>query len=79
MTEYESDPQRRPAPTDAEPSHPTAELPRVERAQSDSPSTDAAPDATAVSAAPGADDLRTPEPARVPDGPLAGDAPRTSE
>ncbi|MFG3707401.1 trypsin-like peptidase domain-containing protein [Micromonospora sp. NPDC047670] len=37
MTEYESDPQRRPAATDAEPSHPTAELPRVEHAQSDSP------------------------------------------
>ncbi|SIN18208.1 trypsin-like peptidase domain-containing protein [Micromonospora cremea] len=39
MTEFESDPQRRPAPTDAEPSHPTAELPRDERAQSDSPTT----------------------------------------
>ncbi|PZG18190.1 peptidase S1 [Micromonospora craterilacus] len=35
MTEYESDP-RRPAPTDAEPSHP--ELSRAERAQSDSSS-----------------------------------------
>ncbi|AEB47055.1 MULTISPECIES: trypsin-like peptidase domain-containing protein [Micromonospora] len=34
MTEYESDP-RRPAPTDAEPSHP--ELPRAEYARSDSP------------------------------------------
>ncbi|MFC4021654.1 trypsin-like peptidase domain-containing protein [Micromonospora sp. GCM10011542] len=41
MNEYESDPQRRPAPTDAEPSHPTAELPRDERAQSDSPTTPA--------------------------------------
>ncbi|MEU5912520.1 trypsin-like peptidase domain-containing protein [Micromonospora sp. NPDC047527] len=39
MTEFESDPQRRPAPTDAEPSHPTAELPRDVRAQSDSPTT----------------------------------------
>ncbi|KAB1933011.1 PDZ domain-containing protein [Micromonospora sp. ALFpr18c] len=39
MTEFESDPQRRPAPTDAEPSHPTAELPRDERGQSDSPTT----------------------------------------
>ncbi|WP_433354496.1 trypsin-like peptidase domain-containing protein [Micromonospora saelicesensis] len=39
MTEFESDPQRRPAPTDAEPSHPTAELPRDERVQSDSPTT----------------------------------------
>ncbi|MEU6075503.1 trypsin-like peptidase domain-containing protein [Micromonospora sp. NPDC047074] len=36
MTEYESDPQRRPAHPDAEPSHPTAELPRAERVQSDS-------------------------------------------
>ncbi|MGW3606081.1 trypsin-like peptidase domain-containing protein [Micromonospora sp. NPDC005161] len=36
MTEFESDPQRRPAPTDADP---TAELPRDERAQSDSPTT----------------------------------------
>ncbi|PWU46451.1 peptidase S1, partial [Micromonospora sp. S4605] len=43
MTEYESDPQRRPAPTDAEPSHPTAELPHVERAQSDSPTIEAGP------------------------------------
>ncbi|MFC4147091.1 trypsin-like peptidase domain-containing protein [Micromonospora mangrovi] len=34
MTEYETDPQRRPAPTDAEPSQPTAELSRVEDAQS---------------------------------------------
>ncbi|MET8264236.1 trypsin-like peptidase domain-containing protein [Micromonospora arida] len=39
MTEFESDPQRRPAPTDAEPSHPTAELPRDEHVQSDSPTT----------------------------------------
>ncbi|TCB97704.1 PDZ domain-containing protein [Micromonospora zingiberis] len=38
MTEYESDP-RRPAPTDAEPSHP--ELPRAEYARSDSPSSPA--------------------------------------
>ena len=35
MTEYETDPQRSPAPADAEPSHPTAELSRVERGQSD--------------------------------------------
>ncbi|WP_410811729.1 trypsin-like peptidase domain-containing protein [Micromonospora sp. 067-2] len=39
MTEFESDPQRQPAATDAEPSHPTAELPRDERVQSDSPTT----------------------------------------
>ncbi|WP_433387404.1 trypsin-like peptidase domain-containing protein [Micromonospora sp. KLBMP9576] len=36
MTEHESDPQRRPAHPDAEPSYPPAELPRAERAQSDS-------------------------------------------
>jgi putative serine protease PepD len=52
MSEYETDPQRRPAPTDAEPSHPTAELPRVERGQSDSvagtPAGEAAPTADTV-------------------------------
>ncbi|TDC59500.1 peptidase S1, partial [Micromonospora sp. KC207] len=37
MTEYETDPQRRPAPSDAEPSHPTAELSRAETGLSDSP------------------------------------------
>ncbi|WP_428963744.1 S1C family serine protease [Micromonospora fluostatini] len=35
MTEYESDPQRRPAPADAEPSPRTAELPRVDHGHSD--------------------------------------------
>ncbi|MEV5767524.1 trypsin-like peptidase domain-containing protein [Micromonospora sp. NPDC052213] len=89
MTEYESDPQRRPAATDAEPSHPTAELPRVARAQSDSrpdpaptaPGDTAAP-ASAASAAPasaapeatGGDAFRTAEPGRPTDGPVAGDA-----
>ncbi|OON29458.1 hypothetical protein BSA16_21480, partial [Micromonospora sp. Rc5] len=42
MTEYETDPQRRPAPSDAEPSHPTAELSRVETGQSDSPAVEPA-------------------------------------
>ncbi|MEU4568097.1 trypsin-like peptidase domain-containing protein [Micromonospora sp. NPDC023956] len=42
MTEYETDPQRRPA--DVEPVHPTAELPRAEHAQSPY-----APDAAVVS------------------------------
>ncbi|MET8279393.1 trypsin-like peptidase domain-containing protein [Micromonospora sp. NPDC005174] len=51
MTEFESDPQRRPAPTDAEPSHPTAELPRDERAQSDSPTTPVPADAATPTAA----------------------------
>lgn len=36
MTEHETDPQRTPAPADAEPSHPTAELPRTGNGQSDS-------------------------------------------
>ncbi|MEV4842928.1 trypsin-like peptidase domain-containing protein [Micromonospora matsumotoense] len=35
MTEFETDPQRRPAATDAEPSHPSAEPSRVERGESD--------------------------------------------
>ncbi|MEW2375341.1 trypsin-like peptidase domain-containing protein [Micromonospora sp. NPDC047812] len=53
MTEHESDPQRRPAHTDAEPSLPTAELPRAERAQSDSaPAGDSAP-TVGFSTAPG--------------------------
>ncbi|MGN9812230.1 trypsin-like peptidase domain-containing protein [Micromonospora sp. BQ11] len=72
MTEYESDPQRRPAPSDAEPSHPTAELPRVERAQSDSgpaaPGTGPAADGGTTDAA------RTVEVQAVDDG-----FPRTSE
>ncbi|MEH1168594.1 trypsin-like peptidase domain-containing protein [Micromonospora sp. CPCC 205539] len=46
MTEFESDPQRRPAATDAEPSQPTAELPRDERVQSDSPTTPIQPVST---------------------------------
>ncbi|MCW3844465.1 trypsin-like peptidase domain-containing protein [Micromonospora yasonensis] len=36
MTDHETDPQRTPAPADAEPSHPTAELPRTADGQSDS-------------------------------------------
>ncbi|MET8910692.1 trypsin-like peptidase domain-containing protein [Micromonospora sp. NPDC004551] len=35
MTDHDTDPQRSPAPADAEPSHPTAELPRAESGQSD--------------------------------------------
>ncbi|MFR9778368.1 S1C family serine protease [Micromonospora sp. MS34] len=36
MTDHETDPQRTPAPADAEPSHPNAELPRTGDGQSDS-------------------------------------------
>ncbi|MEU8315453.1 MULTISPECIES: trypsin-like peptidase domain-containing protein [unclassified Micromonospora] len=43
MTDHETDPQRSPAPADAEPSHHTAELPRVESGTSDSSSTTPAP------------------------------------
>ncbi|GAA2702996.1 trypsin-like peptidase domain-containing protein [Micromonospora olivasterospora] len=50
MTENETDPQRRPAPTDAEPAQPTAELPRVGRGPSDSPAVE--PAAPAVQTAP---------------------------
>ncbi|MFI1193366.1 trypsin-like peptidase domain-containing protein [Micromonospora sp. NPDC020750] len=50
MTEYETDPQRRPAPSDAEPSYPTAELSRREPGQSDSPAVQ--PYAPAVPTAP---------------------------
>ncbi|MEH1100243.1 trypsin-like peptidase domain-containing protein [Micromonospora sp. CPCC 205561] len=89
MTEHESDPQRRPAPTDAEPSHPTAELPRVERAQSDSapfpggvpaattgPAADPTVRVTAVTAgsAPAGDEApRTPQQGPAVGGPPAGD------
>ncbi|MFI7520800.1 S1C family serine protease [Micromonospora globbae] len=69
MTEYESDPQHRPAPADAEPSHPTAELPRGERAQSDSattqpvaPHTDQTPAGSATT-----EPARTDAPAPGPD------------
>ncbi|MFG3558095.1 trypsin-like peptidase domain-containing protein [Micromonospora sp. NPDC047557] len=66
MTEFESDPQRRPAPTDAEPSHPTAELPRDERAQSDSPTTPVPVVSTDGDTAP---TVATPAVSAAPDGP----------
>ncbi|WP_036372979.1 S1C family serine protease [Micromonospora sp. ATCC 39149] len=53
MTEYETDPQRRPAPSDAEPSHPTAELSRAETGLSDSPAVESsAPAAPTAHTAP---------------------------
>ncbi|MGN9779021.1 trypsin-like peptidase domain-containing protein [Micromonospora sp. H33] len=81
MTEYESDPQRRPAPTDAEPSHPTAELPRVERAQSDSDAaTSGSPASTADPVASGTSDpvaagATEPSPATAPEAPRAPETP----
>ncbi|KAB1108195.1 S1C family serine protease [Micromonospora aurantiaca] len=53
MTDHETDPQRSPAPADAEPSHHTAELPRLESGTSDSSSTPAAASAPADSPAAG--------------------------
>ncbi|MFG2058327.1 trypsin-like peptidase domain-containing protein [Micromonospora sp. NPDC048930] len=68
MSEHETDQQRTPAPADAEPSHPTAELPRTGDGQSDStaplPRTEA-----------GQPDLVTTTPAGAPvpaDSPAAG-------
>ncbi|KKJ99259.1 S1C family serine protease [Micromonospora sp. HK10] len=60
MTDHETDPLRSPAPADAEPSHPTAELPRTGNGQSDStpelrdaqPASPYAPPAAAASAPP---------------------------
>ncbi|MGV9215527.1 trypsin-like peptidase domain-containing protein [Micromonospora sp. RB23] len=70
MTEFESDPQRRPAPTDAEPSHPTAELPRDERAQSDSPTTPVPVVSTDGDTAP---TVATPAVPAASDGPIGSD------
>ncbi|WP_349880513.1 trypsin-like peptidase domain-containing protein [Micromonospora sp. HUAS YX12] len=53
MTDHETDPQRSPAPADAEPSHHTAELPRVESGTSDSSTTPAAASVPADSPAAG--------------------------
>ncbi|MFU8852690.1 trypsin-like peptidase domain-containing protein [Micromonospora sp. SL1-18] len=87
MTDHETDPQRSPAPADAEPSHPAAELPRTGSAPSDSaPTLAAAPvpadspaAGTAVEAAPTAD--RTDAPATADLGrteaPAAYDVDRT--
>ncbi|WP_405429762.1 trypsin-like peptidase domain-containing protein [Micromonospora sp. NBC_00617] len=75
MTEFESDPQRRPAPTDAEPSHPTAELPRDERAQSDSPTTPVPIVSTDGDTAP---TVATPAVPAASDGPT-GSAPHTGQ
>ncbi|MFI9643623.1 trypsin-like peptidase domain-containing protein [Micromonospora sp. NPDC051925] len=63
MTEFETDPQRRPAATDAEPSHPSAEPSRVERGESDT--TAARGDTTAApgdAAGPAGEPAGTPSP-----------------
>ncbi|MEH0972656.1 trypsin-like peptidase domain-containing protein [Micromonospora sp. CPCC 205546] len=89
MTEHESDPQRRPAHPDAEPSLPTAELPRAGRAQSDStPAGDSAP-TVGFSTAPDGDSTKTVGFVPVPGGdsapaaggaaPVGGEASRTAE
>ncbi|MFF3857184.1 trypsin-like peptidase domain-containing protein [Micromonospora sp. NPDC002575] len=72
MTEYETDPQRRPAPSDAEPSHPTAELSRVETGQSDSPAVEpAAPAAHPTHPGPAAPAAGQHAPAAPGSGPVA--------
>ncbi|MCW3814827.1 trypsin-like peptidase domain-containing protein [Micromonospora sp. DR5-3] len=53
MTDHETDPQRSPAPADAEPSHPTAELPHAESGHPDSTVTPAAAPVPADSPAAG--------------------------
>ncbi|MET8833146.1 trypsin-like peptidase domain-containing protein [Micromonospora sp. NPDC004540] len=53
MTDHETDPQRSSAPADAEPSHPTAELPRAESGQSEPTVTPAAAPVPADSPAAG--------------------------
>ncbi|MFI7434702.1 trypsin-like peptidase domain-containing protein [Micromonospora haikouensis] len=79
MTEYETDPQRRPAPSDAEPSHPTAELSRVETGQSDSPAVEpaapAAPTAHPGHAAPAAGQHAPAAPVSAPVAPASGPQP----
>ncbi|MEU8260189.1 trypsin-like peptidase domain-containing protein [Micromonospora sp. NPDC048999] len=56
MTDHETDPQRSPAPADAEPSHPTAELPRTGSVPSDAIFTPAAAPVPADSPAAGTAD-----------------------
>ncbi|MEO3778112.1 trypsin-like peptidase domain-containing protein [Micromonospora sp. B11E3] len=72
MTEYETDPQRRPAPSDAEPSQPTAELPRAEREHSDSPAVEPAAPAASAPTAPTVADAAPTAPAVAASAPAAG-------
>ncbi|MEV0153159.1 trypsin-like peptidase domain-containing protein [Micromonospora sp. NPDC050686] len=72
MSEYETDPQRRPGPTDAEPSHPTAEA-RAERGQADSSTAPGDPTATGA----GQVDPTVPGFAPAPP-PGSGDAPTSA-
>ncbi|MGX1614479.1 trypsin-like peptidase domain-containing protein [Micromonospora chalcea] len=70
MTDHETDPQRSPAPADAEPSHHTAELPRVESGTSDSSNTPAAAPVPADAPAAGTTaQPGTTNPAAAPAGP----------
>ncbi|MBF9134894.1 trypsin-like peptidase domain-containing protein [Plantactinospora sp. S1510] len=73
MSDFETDPQRRPANADRELSHPTAELPRDDRGQSDS---DAFGHRPADSATPGTDsaDPGTPGSTGAADRVASGDA-----
>ncbi|MGY0007141.1 trypsin-like peptidase domain-containing protein [Micromonospora sp. I033] len=70
MTDHETDPQRSPAPADAEPSHPTAELPHAGSGQSEPTVTPAAAPVPADSPAAG-----TAAPAETPAAPANPYAP----
>ncbi|MET7967772.1 trypsin-like peptidase domain-containing protein [Micromonospora sp. NPDC005305] len=71
MTDHETDPQRSPVPADAEPSHPTAELPRAGSGQSDPTVTPAAAPVPADSPAAGTTAPAGPTEAATPASPYA--------
>ncbi|MCP3784447.1 trypsin-like peptidase domain-containing protein [Micromonospora sp. A3M-1-15] len=75
MTDHETDPQRSPAPADAEPSHPTAELPRAESGQSDPTVTPAVAPVPADSPAAGTSTPAPTAPAEAPAAPAGPYAP----
>ncbi|WP_018216828.1 trypsin-like peptidase domain-containing protein [Salinispora vitiensis] len=73
MTDYESDPQRRQTPGEAEPPHPTADLSRLEGTQSDSSAATPGADRGAALPADAPADRTEVLPPSVPDAPLSAD------
>lgn len=73
MTDYESDPQRRQAPGDAEPSHPTVDLSRLERPQFESSAATPGADSSAALPADTSTDRTEVLPASVPNVPSSAD------
>ncbi|WP_018810080.1 S1C family serine protease [Salinispora pacifica] len=73
MTDYESDPQRRQTPGDAEPSHPTVDLSRPERTQSDSSAATPGTDRSAALSADTPADRAEVSPSSAPDAPSSAD------